>query len=223
MFVLTALTILATASSAAVPSTSDRWRALSTYELAAKLLPRRVARRVVAHEFTSDSEVMFTTRTAPMPDGFCERDQFHVPVAAPSRMKQSADIYRGDCPAEGIAGFVHVTPNAQLHVAQAKLAIRWLEGAIAAARATQPLSFDVECVADAQPSLCSDGRAALAGLSVQNLAMVGGAFTCKPGEARFALRPEAGATSGPVWDVEVSRGTARPRLTMRLTSEPARS
>jgi hypothetical protein len=221
MFVLAALMILEAAPSAAVANTSDRWRAMSTQQLAAKLLPRRIARRIVMHEFLPNSRVLLSTRPSPMPDGFCERDQFLVPTGSPSRMKQSADIYRGDCPGESVAGFVHVTPNPQLHVAQAKLAIRWLEGAIAAARATRPLSFDVNCVADNQPSLCADSRAALASLSVQNVLTVDGAFTCRPGEARFALRQEPTAPgTGPssVWHLELVRGTARPRLTMRWTA-----
>ena len=223
MFVLTALMILGAASPPAVANSSDRWRAMSTQELAAKLLPRRLARRVVEHEFASSSQVTFTTRTSPTPDGFCERDQFLVPVRSPPKMTLRADIYRGDCPAEGIAGFVHVTPNPQLHVAQAKLAIRWLEGAIAAARARMPLAFDVDCVAEAQPSLCSDARAALAMLSVQNIVTVDGAFTCRPGEARFSLRPEPGAGKGSLWQLQLERGDARPHLTMRWATEPARS
>jgi hypothetical protein len=188
---------------------------MSTQELAAKLLPRRTARRIVTHEFVPNSRVLLSTRPSPTPDGFCERDQFLVPVGSPSKMTLRADIYRGDCPAEGIAGFVHVNPNPQLHVAQAKLAILWLEGAIAAARANTPLPFDVDCVADAQPDLCSDARAALAGLSVQNVQTVDGAFTCKPGEARFALRTDT-ATPGPLWHLQLDRGKARPHLTMRL-------
>jgi hypothetical protein len=218
MLVLTALALLASST-----ATEQRLTGLSTRELAAKLLPRRTARRIVTHEFLSNSRVLLSTNPSQTPDGFCERDQFLVPVGSPSKMQLSADVYRGECPAEGIAGFVHVTPNPQLHVAQAKLAILWLEGAIAAARAGQPLPFDIYCVAEAQPSLCADARAALAGLSVQNVQTVGGAFTCKPGEATFALRPEAAGTQGRVWDVQVSRGTARPRLTMRWTTAPARS
>jgi hypothetical protein len=222
MLVLTALMMLEAASSP-VPSTADRWRAMSTQELAAKLLPRRTARRIVTNEFLPNSRVLLSTRPAPTPDGFCERDQFLVPTGSPSKMQLIADIYRGDCPAEGIAGFVHVTPNPRLHVAQAKLAILWLEGAIASARARMALPFDVDCVADGQPGLCADSRAALAGLSVQNVQTVGGAFTCKPGEAQFEVRAEPGVTQGPVWKVDVSRGTARPRLTMRLMAKPARS
>jgi hypothetical protein len=217
MLVLTALALL-TASAA-----ENRLTAMSTRELAAKYLPRRTARRIVTHEFLPNSRVLLSTNPTPTPDGFCERDQFLVPAGSPSKMTLSADIYRGDCPADGIAGFVHVNPNAQLHVAQAKLAVLWLEGAIAAARARMPLPFDVECVADTQPSLCSDARSALAMLSVQNVLRVDGAFTCKPGEARFALRPQAGAADGRIWQVDVLRGEARPRLTMRLTTEPARS
>jgi hypothetical protein len=218
MLVLTTLALLASST-----ASEQRLQSLSTYELAAKYLPRRTARRIVTHEFMPNSRVLLTTSPTPTPDGFCERDQFLVPTGSPKKMQLSADIYRGDCPGEGIAGFVHVTPNAQLHVAQAKLAILWLEGAIAAARARTPLPFDVDCVAAAQPALCADARAVLAGLSVQNVQTVGGAFTCKPGEARFALRPEPGVASGPLWQVDVSRGGPRPRLTMRWTPEPARS
>jgi hypothetical protein len=210
MLVLTALALLASST-----ASDDRLRAMSTQELAAKLLPPRMARRARTHEFSSPGRVTFYSRIYPMPDGFCERDHYDVATRPRSKVTQSSDIYRGDCPAEGVAGFVHVTPNPRLHVAQAKLAIRWLEGAIAAARARMPLPFDVDCVATAQPSLCSDARAALAGLSVQNVEAVEGAFTCKPGEARFALRQDP-AAPGPLWHVQVDRGEGRPHLTMRL-------
>ena len=78
-----------------------------------------------------------------------------------------------------------------------------------------PLPFDVDCVAEANPGLCADARAALAGLSVQNVQTVDGSFTCKPGEARFALRTDP-AKSGPLWRLQLDRGEVRPHLTMRL-------
>ena len=160
MLVLTALALL-TASAA-----ENRLTAMSTRELAAKYLPRRTARRIVTHEFLPNSRVLLSTNPTPTPDGFCERDQFLVPAGSPSKMTLSADIYRGDCPADGIAGFVHVNPNAQLHVAQAKLAVLWLEGAIAAARARMPLPFDVDCVAEAQRSSAARGNGETTPLTV---------------------------------------------------------
>ena len=223
MLVLTVLAFLPAASSAAVaqPLPNEPWRSLSTRQLAAKLLPPRVARRVVTHEFVSPASVTFSTRPYAMPDGFCERDQYQVALRAHSRMTWTADIRRGDCPPEGAVGFAHVNPNPRLHVAQAKAAIRWLEGAIAAARGDQPLSFDVDCVSDAQPSPCADGaRAALARLAVQNAMTIDGAFTCRPGEASFALRPDSGAAPGPSWHLQLARGEGRPRLNMRWTTAP---
>jgi hypothetical protein len=195
---------------------------MSTRELAAKLLRPRTAKRVRTHEFSGPSQVTFYTRAYHMPDGFCVRDQYQVSMRSHSRMKQSADIRLGDCPAEGAVGFAHVNPNPQLHFAQAKLAIRWLEGAIAAARGDQPLSFDVDCVADAQPNSCAAGaRAALGRLSVQNALMVDGAYTCRPSETTIELREDLaapGAAPEPRWHLHLARGAARPRLTMRWTA-----
>src|SRR5947209_9538981 len=144
MFVLAAAAVLQAAS----PHAAADLRTMSTEELAARLLPPRIARRVVEHEFASPARVRFTTRTYPMPDGFCERDIYQVSTASHSSIAQSADIRRGECPASGASGFAHVKPNPKLHVAQAKAAVRWLEGAIDAARGDQPLAFDVDCVAE---------------------------------------------------------------------------
>ena len=135
-------------------------------------------------------------------------------------MTWTADIRRGACPAEGAAGIAHVNPNPQLHVAQAKMAIRWLESAIAAAGGDQPLSFDVDCVSDAQPNLCATRRPALARLAVDNASIVDGAFTCRASETRFTLRQDAAAPAAdpaPEWHLQLARGAARPRLTMRWT------
>ena len=221
MFVVTVLALLQTSSSAAGDLPNDRWRAMSTQQLAAKLLPPRLRKRVKTHEFSPAAHVIFSSRPYPMPDGFCERDQYRVSLRGRSELTWTADIRRGDCPAEGAAGFAHVNPNPQLHVAQAKMAIRWLEAAIAAAGGDQPLSFDVDCVSDAQPNLCADGaRPALARLAVDNASIVDGAFTCRASETRFALRQDAAAPAAgpaPEWHLQLARGAARPRLTMRWT------
>jgi hypothetical protein len=223
MFVVTVLALLqaASSSSAAGDLPNDRWQAMSTQQLAVKLLPPRLRKRVTTHEFSPAAHVTFSSRPYPMPDGFCERDQYRVSLRAPSRMTWTADIRRGDCPADGMAGFAHVNPNPQLHVAQAKMAIRWLEAAIAAAGGGQPLSFDLDCVSDAQPNLCADGaRPALAKLAVDNASIVDGAFTCRASETRFALRQDAAASGAgpmPEWHLQLARGAARPRLTMRWT------
>ncbi|HEY6048730.1 MAG TPA: hypothetical protein VIV07_06760 [Sphingomicrobium sp.] len=216
MLVLAAAALL---QAAPVHAAAD-WRAMSTEELAARLLPRRIARRVVEHEFTSPTRVTFITRTYPMPDGFCERDIYQVSTASRSVVGQSADIRRGDCPAAGAAGFAHVNPNPKLHVAQAKAAVRWLEGAIDAARGAQPLTFDVDCVANVQPDACTGGaRAALAKLAVENAQSVSGAFTCRTSVTSFALRQDSTA-AGPLWNVRLARGEARPRLTLTWTPPP---
>lgn len=233
MFVLTAMAFLQTASPAAAgaEASNEPLSAMSTQELAAKLLPPRVARRVAEHKFSAPgasnrvpAQVTFYTRPYPMPDGFCERDIYQVSTAAHSRVVQSADIRRGECPPAGAAGFAHVTPNPNLHVAQAKAAVRWLESAIAAARSDQALSFDVDCVAEPQPSLCAGGaRAALAKLAVESAVTVEGAFTCRTSVTSFALRQESlgpGMDPGPVWHVRLARGTARPRVTLRGTAAP---
>src|SRR5437763_5013451 len=106
MFVLAAAAMLQAAS----PHAAADWTAMSTEELAARLLPRRIARRVVEHEFSSPARVTFFTRTYPMPDGFCERDIYQVSTTSRSSIAQSADIRRGECPASGAAGFAHVNP-----------------------------------------------------------------------------------------------------------------
>ena len=223
MFVVTVLAQrqAPTTSSAAGHLPKYRMHAMSTQQLAVKLLPPRLRKRVTTHEFSPAAHVTFSSRPYPMPDGFCERDQYRVSLRAPSRMTWTADIRRGDCPADGMAGFAHVNPNPQLHVAQAKMAIRWLEAAIAAAGGGQPLSFDLDCVSDAQPNLCADGaRPALAKLAVDNASIVDGAFTCRASETRFALRQDAAASGAgptPEWHLQLARGAARPRLTMRWT------
>jgi hypothetical protein len=218
MFVLGALALLQAASPPAVAdqSSSEAWGAMSTPELAAELLPPPVAASVVRHEVTPQG-VTFFTRARSMPDGFCERDLYSVSAGPTRTMTESADIRLGRCERSGATDFIHVTANPQLHVAQAKAAIRWLSNAIAAARAKGRLAFDVSCVSEGRPGLCANGgRKAVARLAIADLSSVDGAFTCQTSETEFAPRQ-----ASPAWDVRLARGAGRPRLT--LTMMPPRS
>lgn len=234
MFMLTALAFLQAASPPAVSQqqSDEALTAMSTPELAARLLPPPLASRVVRHEISppdtkgsASARVRFYTRHRSMPDGFCERDLYDVSTTPNSPVIESADIRLGRCPRSGALSFTRVNANANLHVAQGKAALRWLGDAIESARTREPLSFDVTCVAEVQPSLCArGGRKALASVAVADVASVDGAFTCRTSETSFALRPhaiQAGKISG-AWDVRLARGTKRPRLTLTWT-EPPRS
>lgn len=224
MFILAALAFQA-ASASAVPqeASGEGLSAMSTPELAARLLPPPLASRVVRYEISpaetngAPERVKFYTRHRSMPDGFCERDLYEVSNTPNSPVIESADISLGRCPRSGAPIFARVNANENLHVAQGKAALRWLDDAIDSARTRKPLPFDVSCVADAQPSLCADGgRKALASLPIADVASVDGAFTCRTSETSFTLRHnaiQAGRTSG-AWDVRLARGTKRPRLTL---------
>jgi hypothetical protein len=222
MFVLTALAML----QAAPPPAAADWKAMSTQELAARLLPPELAKVAREHEFSprtttngQPAEVTFYTKVYQMPDGFCERDVYHVPVGAKAAMMQDADMRLGDCLPVRTDGLARVDLGPSLQVAQAKAAMRWLANAITAARTDQALDFDVSCVAKGRPGRCSGGaRAALAGLSAENILTMAGAFTCRTSETRFTLRSDAGA-----WDVRLARGKARPRLTLRPMASSGRS
>lgn len=226
MFMLAALALLQAASPSAVSQEArgEALDAMSTSELAAKLLPPPLASRVVRYEVSpvetnggAPTQVRFYTRYRSMPDGFCERDLYEVSTTPNSPIAESADIRLGRCPRAGVPTFTRVNSNANLHVAQGKAALRWLDDAINSARTRKPLLFDVSCVADAQPSLCADGgRKALTSLPIADVASVDGAFTCRTSETSFTLRHnaiQAGKTSG-AWDVRLARGTKRPRLTL---------
>lgn len=234
MFMLAALASLQAASAPAVSQepSSEGASAMSTPELAARLLPPPLASRVVRHEISppetngvATTQVRFYTRHRSMPDGFCERDLYEVSTAPNSPVIESADIRLGRCPRAGTPSFTRVNANANLHVAQGKAALRWLGDAIDSARTGEPLAFDISCMADAQPSLCADGgRKALASVAIADVARVDGAFTCRTSETSFALRHHAmraGKATG-AWDVRLARGTTRPRLTLTWI-QPSRS
>lgn len=219
IFMLAALALLQAASAPAVSqdTSSEGLSAMSTPELATRLLPPPLAARVVRHEISrpetsggASAQVRFYTRPRSMPDGFCERDLYDISTTPNSPVIERADIRLGRCPRAGAPSFARVNANEQLHVAQGKAALRWLGDAIDSARTRKPLAFDISCVADAQPSLCADGgRKALASLPIADVASVDGAFTCRTSETRFTLRRSSGA-----WDVRLARGTARPHLTL---------
>ena len=234
MFMLAALAFLQAASAPAVSQDASNvgLSAMSTPELAARLLPPPLERRVVRHEFSpaetnggAPAQVRFYTRPRSTPDGFCERDLYEVSTTPNSPIIESADIRLGRCPRAGAPSFTRVNANANLHVAQGKAALRWLGNAIDSAGTREPLAFDVSCMADEEPSLCADGgRKALASVEIADVASVDGSFTCRTSETSFALRHHAmraGKTSG-AWGVRLARGTTRPRLTLTWI-EPQRS
>ena len=225
MFVLGALALLQAASPPAVADqlSNGRWKNMSTWELAGLLLPRRIARRVSEHEIsppaTSDgppSQVTFHTAAYAMPDGFCERDSYRVSIAPDLPMTQSAEIRLGRCPRSAGEQLAKIDP--QLHPAQAQAAIRWLAEAIADARSRKPLPFDIDCVAERQPSVCArGGRTALSRFAPGSVFAIGGVFNCKGADASFSLRQQPARG---VWNLRVESGTARPRLTMTWTAAP---
>jgi hypothetical protein len=217
-------------SSVALELSDGRWKTMTTRQLAAKLLPRQLARSVVAHEasrpITEDApptQVVFYSRPYATPDGFCERRRYHVSIASDSPMVHGTDVRLGSCPTSPRAEFAHLQP--QTNVAEAKAALRWLSQASAAARAPRPLDFDLDCVAETEPNLCADGaRAALARLPVENTFIVGGSFNCRPGKTDFTARQTElppGSNGSVVWDIQLVRSEgARPRLSMKWMIPP---
>ena len=85
------------------------------------------------------------------------------------------------------------------------------------AQGATALSFDVDCVSDAQPNLCADGaRPALARLAVDNASIVDGAFTCRASETRFALVQDAAAPAA----ARRPSGTCSSRVARRGRGSP---
>lgn len=231
-FVLSALALLPAVAQQGPEQelANGRWKTMSTAQLAAKLLPPELAKTATAHKasppITMDgppTQVVFYSRAYETPDGFCERKRYHVSVGGGSPIAQGTNIRFGACPPSPRTELANINPPT--NVAEAKAALRWLLEAVASARGSQPLSFDVNCVAEVEPDLCAEGgRAALAKLPVGNTFIIGGWFNCQPSAMHFSIRQEElppGAISGLVWTIAlVQENGARPRLDMRWIVPP---
>lgn len=231
MLVLSALGLVQAEAAAphAEALANGRWKTMSTNQLAAKLLPPELARTVVAHkaepllgEGSPLFSVTFYGKPRPTLDGFCERPLYKVYANPESQGGQGSQVRLGGCPQTRDAEFAGLDPA---RPAEMKAALRWLANASRLARGSQPLPFEIECVAEVEPERCAKGgRAALAELPAENTFIVSGTFNCQPGETRFAVRQAPlppGIVLTPVWDIRlVHAGKQRPRLQMKWAVPP---
>ena len=226
-FVLSAMALLqAQAAPAGDALANGRWQTMTTRQLAARLLPPKLANTVVAHKaqplMGADGPLFAATffgRPRASLDGFCERRWYPAHVNSESPLAQGIAVRLGACPAAGDAEFAHLNPETQ--AAEAKAALRWLADASEQAKGSGPLPFQVECVAQAEPERCAGGgRTALAKLPAVNVFLADGAFTCQPGEIRLAVRQvplPPGIVASAIWSVRLVRAAKHQRPRVQMT------
>jgi hypothetical protein len=207
---------------------NERWKTMTTQQLAGRMLPPATAAKVLAHEISAPIAVggppigvTFHAKEEPSGDGFCQRKSYYVSVYARRVEPTELDEVRvGPCPASADAGFVRVQPPTRLE--QAKAALSWLGQARGAAAGSAAVNLDLSCKSEITPDPCGNARAALAKLPIDNSFIVA-APNGADGLMSFTVRAEgkAGAAGGPVWNIEVRPQTAGPRsVAMALAIPP---
>jgi hypothetical protein len=130
-FVLSAMALLQ--AHAAAPSgdalANGRWQTMSTQQLAARMLPPKLAKMVVTHTAQTLMgtgsplfAITFFGRPRASLDGFCERSWYLAHANPEPALAQGIAVRLGACPATGDAQFANLNPDTK--AAEAKAALR---------------------------------------------------------------------------------------------------